>query len=65
MALASMIVCLLAVEEASGLFDPQTAATHHHAQLGLPDKSRTIKGLVVCWMLLNLGVIVSHPITIG
>ena len=27
---------------------PQTGATHYHAHLGLPNKSRTIKGLVVC-----------------
>ncbi len=27
---------------------PQTGATHYHAQLGLPDKGRAIKGLVVC-----------------
>ena len=27
---------------------PQTGATHYHAQLGFPDKSRGIKGLVVC-----------------
>ncbi len=27
---------------------PQTGATQYHAQLGLPDKSRAIKGLVVC-----------------
>ena len=27
---------------------PQTGATQYHAQLGLPDKGRTIKGLVVC-----------------
>ena len=36
---------------------PQTGATHYHAQLGLPDKGRAIKGLVVCnWDLepLNL-----------
>ena len=26
---------------------PQTNATQYHAQLGLPDKGRTIKGLVV------------------
>ncbi len=26
---------------------PQTGATHYHAQLGLPDKGRLIKGLVV------------------
>ena len=27
----------------------QTDATQYHAQLGLPDKGRTIKGLVVCY----------------
>ena len=27
---------------------PKTGATHYHAQLGLPDKGRTIKELVVC-----------------
>ena len=27
---------------------PKTGATQYHAQLGLPDKGRTIKGLVVC-----------------
>ena len=27
---------------------PQTGATHYHAQLGLPDKGRAIKGFVVC-----------------
>ena len=27
---------------------PLTAATHYHAQLGLRDKGRAIKGLVVC-----------------
>ena len=39
---------------------PQTGATQYHAQLGLPDKGRTIKGVVVCyswdlepWDLLN------------
>ncbi len=26
---------------------PQTGTTHYHAQLGLPDKGRTVKGLVV------------------
>ena len=26
---------------------PKTGATHYHAQLGLPDKGRVIKGLVV------------------
>ncbi len=39
---------------------PQTGATQYHAQLGLPDNGRTIKGLVVFnnydlepWDLLN------------
>ena len=27
---------------------PQTDATQYHAQFGLPDKGRAIKGLVVC-----------------
>ena len=27
---------------------PQTGANQYHAQLGLPDKGRAIKGLVVC-----------------
>ncbi len=27
---------------------PITGATHYHAQLGLPDKGRAIKELVVC-----------------
>ena len=27
----------------------KTGATHYHAQLGLPDKGRAIKGLVVCY----------------
>ncbi len=27
---------------------PQTGATQYHAQSGLPDKGRTVKGLVVC-----------------
>ena len=27
---------------------PQTGATQYQAQLGLPDKVRAIKGLVVC-----------------
>ena len=27
---------------------PQTGATHYHVQLGLPDKGRAIKELVVC-----------------
>ncbi len=42
------------------MFSPKTCATQYHAQLGLPDKGRAIKGLVVCnswdlepWDLLN------------
>ena len=27
---------------------PQTGATHHHAQLGIPHVGHAIKGLVVC-----------------
>ena len=27
---------------------PKTGATQYHAQLGLPDKGRAIKGLVIC-----------------
>ncbi len=34
----------------SGSFDlrPQIGTTPYHTQLGLPDKGRAIKGLVVC-----------------
>ncbi len=30
---------------------PQAGAIHYHAQLGLPDKDRVIKGLVVCYIV--------------
>ncbi len=30
---------------------PQTGITHQHAQLGLSDKGRAIKGLVVCYVV--------------
>ena len=30
----------------------KTGTTHYHAQLGLPDKGRAIKGLVVCYCML-------------
>ena len=38
---------------------PQTGATQYHAQLGLPDKGRAIKGLVVCnsWDLTPLDLL--------
>ena len=38
---------------------PYTGATHYHAQLGLLDKGRAIKGLVVCnsWDLEPLDLI--------
>ena len=32
----------------------KTGATHYHAQLGLPDKGRAIKGLVVCWCMARI-----------
>ncbi len=40
---------------------PQTGATHYHAQLGIPDKSRAIKGLVVyfSWYLQPLDLLNS------
>ena len=30
---------------------PQKGATHFHAQLGLPDKGRAIKGLILCYVV--------------
>ncbi len=43
----------------------QTGVTKYHAQLGLPDKGRAIKGLVVCnnWDLepLDLGCYQPSP----
>ena len=30
---------------------PKTGATHYHAQVGLPEKGRAIKVLVVCYLL--------------
>ncbi len=30
---------------------PKTGATHSHARLGLRDKGRAIKGLVVCYVV--------------
>ncbi len=30
---------------------PQTGATHHHDQLGLPNRDRVIKELVVCYVV--------------
>ena len=33
---------------------PQTVATQYYAQLGLPDKGRAIKGLVVCNNIIRL-----------
>ncbi len=47
---------------------PQTGASHYHAQIGLPDKGRAIKGLVVWnswdldpWDLLN-GLALDCPL---
>ncbi len=41
------------------MYWPQTGATQYHAQLGLPDKGRAIKGFVVCnnWDLEPLDLI--------
>ena len=39
---ATLIVCI------SGMPRSKTGATQYHAQLGLPDKGRPIKGFVVC-----------------
>ena len=41
---------------------PQTGVTHYHAQLGLPDKGRAFKGLVVgnSWNLEPL-VLINSP----
>ena len=36
------------IVRAGGMPWPQTGKTQYHAQLGLPDKGRTIKGLVFC-----------------
>ena len=33
---------------------PKTGETRYHAQLGLPDKGRAIKGLVVCWNMARI-----------
>ena len=39
--------CATLIVRVGGMPWPQTGATHNHAQLGLPDKGRAIKGLVV------------------
>ena len=41
-----------------------TGATHYHAYLGLPDKSRIIKGLVVCndWDLEPLDLLTGQTL---
>ena len=33
---------------------PKTGATYYHAKLGLPDKGRAIKGLVVCYSMAKI-----------
>ncbi len=42
---------------------PKTGATQYHAQLGLPDKGRAIKGLVVVnsWDLEPLNLLNCQP----
>ena len=32
----------------------KTVILNYHAQLGLPDKGRAIKGLVVCWSMARI-----------
>ena len=41
---------------------PKTGATHYNAQLGLPDKGRAIKWLIVCWMYLNIIWVFSYSL---
>ncbi len=54
--------CSTLLAQVGGMPWTETGATHYHAQLGLPDKGRTIKGLVVCYVVF-LGSIkwVSRP----
>ncbi len=41
-------VCTILKVQVRGMPWPHTGATKYHAQLGLPDKVRTIEGLIVC-----------------
>ena len=43
--------CATLIVRVRGMPWHQTRATHYHADLGLPDKSRAIKGLVVCYVV--------------
>ncbi len=44
---AVKVIIILNYEQ-GGMPWPNTGATQYHAQLGLPDKDRAIKGLVLC-----------------
>ena len=43
--------CVTLIVRVGGMPWPQTGATHYHAQLGLPDKGRAIKGLIICYVV--------------
>ena len=45
----------------------KTGATYYHAQLGLPDKIRAIKGLIVCndWDLEPLDLLNTNSLALG
>ena len=44
--------CVTFIARVGGMPWPQTGTTHYHAQFGLPDKGRAIKGLIVCYLVL-------------
>ena len=44
-------ICATLIVRAGVMPWPKTEASNYHAQLGLPDKGRAIKELVVCWAL--------------
>ena len=44
--------CATLIVRVRGMPWPRTGPTHYHAQLGLPDKGRVIKGLVICYEVL-------------
>ena len=50
----SYVKCATLIDRVERMSWPQTGATYYHVQLGISDKGRAIKELVVCWMLLNL-----------
>ena len=42
------VICVTLIVCAVGMPLPRTGTSQNHAQLGIPDKGRTIKRLVVC-----------------